>query len=160
VGTRELNGLRVMMALLNSWDLKRMNNAIYTVDGERQYLVSDLGGTFGKTGDAITRTKGTPRDYDESTFVAKVTSSGIDFVLHSRPHFLGVVDVVNYRERTRMERITKQIPRGDVRWLASRLSQLTDAQIRAGFRAAGFSAADVDTLTRVMQRRIAELGAL
>jgi hypothetical protein len=28
-GTREFNGLRVMMALMNSWDLKDVNNAIY-----------------------------------------------------------------------------------------------------------------------------------
>src|SRR5579864_6106369 len=28
-GTRELNGLRVMMALINNWDLKDENNAIY-----------------------------------------------------------------------------------------------------------------------------------
>src|SRR5262245_40133928 len=51
LGTREFNGLRVMMALMNNWDLKQQNNAIYQV-GERElrYLVSDLGGTFGKTG--------------------------------------------------------------------------------------------------------------
>ena len=28
-GTREFNGLRVMMALLNNWDLKDVNNAVY-----------------------------------------------------------------------------------------------------------------------------------
>lgn len=160
VGTRELNGLRVMMALLNSWDLKRINNAIYVVDGERHYTVSDLGGTFGKTGDAMTRTKGVPKDYEESKFVAKVTPNAVDFVLHSRPHFLGVVDVANYRERTKMEQITKGIPRADVQWLAHRLSQLTAAQISDGFRAAGFGGEDLEILTRVMRRRIAELGAL
>jgi hypothetical protein len=160
VGTQELNGLRVMMSLLNSWDLKRINNAIYVVGGERHYTVSDLGGTFGKTGDAMSRTKGVPKDYEDSTFLARVTPSVIDFVLHSRPHFLAVVDVMNYRERTRMEQITKGIPRADVQWLARRLSPLTGAQIRDGFRAAGFGGADLETLTRVMRRRIADLGAL
>ena len=29
VGTRELNGLRVMMALINNWDLKDDNNSVY-----------------------------------------------------------------------------------------------------------------------------------
>src|SRR5262249_25201683 len=29
VGTQELNGLRVIMALVNNWDLKTSNNAIY-----------------------------------------------------------------------------------------------------------------------------------
>jgi hypothetical protein len=130
VGQRELNGLRVMMSLLNSWDLKTINNAIYAVDGERHYLVSDLGATFGKSGDALTRTKGVPDDYANSKFIAKVTPECIDFVLHSRPHFLGIVDVWNYRERLKMEQITRGIPRADVQWLARRLSQLSRAQIR------------------------------
>jgi len=160
VGTKELNGLRVMMSMLNSWDLKRMNNAIYVVDGQRHYMVSDLGGTFGRTGDAMTRTKGAPKDYEESKFIDKAMPDTIDFVLHSRPHFLAVVDVANYRERTKMEQITKGIPRADVQWLARRLSQLTSAQILDGFRAAGFDGADLETLSRVMQRRISALGAL
>ena len=58
VGQRELNGLRVMMSLMNNWDLKDVNNAIYVVDGERHYAVSDVGATFGKTGKAGTRSKG------------------------------------------------------------------------------------------------------
>ena len=29
VGTREFNGLRVMMALVNNWDLKEINNSVY-----------------------------------------------------------------------------------------------------------------------------------
>ena len=29
VGTREFNGLRVMMALLNNWDLKDVNNRVF-----------------------------------------------------------------------------------------------------------------------------------
>ena len=160
VGTKELNGLRVMMSLLNSWDLKRINNAIYAVGGQRQYLVGDLGGTFGRTGDALTRTKGAPEDYEASKFIDKVMPDTIDFVLHSRPHFLAAVDVANYRERTKMEQITKGIPRADVKWLARRLSDLSLAQIRDGFRAAGFAGADLETFSRVMRRRIAELGAL
>jgi len=123
-------------------------------------MVRDLGGTFGRTGDAMTRTKGAPKDYEESKFIDKAMPDTIDFVLHSRPHFLAVVDVANYRERTKMEQITKGIPRADVQWLARRLSQLTSAQILDGFRAAGFDAADLETLSRVMQRRISALGAL
>jgi hypothetical protein len=116
LGQRELNGLRVMMSLLNSWDLKRINNAVYVVGGTRHYMVSDLGGTFGRTGDALTRTKGAPGDYEQSKFIAKVMPDAIDFVLHSRPHFLAAVDVANYRERTKMEQIARDIPRADVQW--------------------------------------------
>jgi hypothetical protein len=38
-------------------------------------------------------------------------------VMHSRPFFLAVFNFPKYRERTRMEQITKHIPRADARWL-------------------------------------------
>ena len=50
-GTKEFNGLRVMMAFLNNWDLKTANNKVYEEDkSERRFVVSDLGASFGKTG--------------------------------------------------------------------------------------------------------------
>jgi hypothetical protein len=160
VGQRELNGLRVMMSLLNNWDLKQINNAIYAVDGEHHYAISDGGATFGNTGSVMTRSKGIPKDYEESKFIAKITPDFVDFVLHSRPFFLGVFSASRYEERTRMEKITRHIPRADARWLGQRLSMLTEDQIRDGFRAAGYDAADVETLTRTFRLRIAALEAL
>ena len=39
------------MALINNWDLKEINNAIYDEKGQGpRYVVSDLGATFGETG--------------------------------------------------------------------------------------------------------------
>jgi hypothetical protein len=108
----------------------------------------------------LTRSKGVPKDYEDSRFIGKVTPDFVDFVLHSRPFFLFAFAVSNYRERTRMEKITKHIPRADARWLGQGLSMLTDDQIRDGFRAAGYGAGDVETLTRTMRQRIAALGAL
>jgi hypothetical protein len=160
LGQRELNGLRVMMSLLNNWDLKAVNNSIYVVDGERRYLVSDAGATFGNTGNALTRSKGKPRDFAHSKFIAKVRPDAIDLVLHSRPFFMSAVGVSNYRERTRMEEITRDIPRADAKWLGQRLSSLTDDQIRDGFRAAGYGAGDIETLTKTLRARIAALQAL
>jgi hypothetical protein len=160
LGQRELNGLRVMMSLLNNWDLKKVNNSIYVVDGERHYVVSDVGATFGNTGSVLTRSKSVPKDYEDSKFIAKVTPDVIDFVLHSRPFFLSAFAVSRYRERTKMEQITKHIPRADAKWLGQRLSMLTDDQIRDGFRAAGYGAGDVETLTRTIRTRIAALEAL
>jgi len=160
VGKRELNGLRVMMALINSWDLKDVNNSIYVVNGERQYAISDAGAAFGKTGKAGTRSKGDPRDYSGSKFIAKVHPTSVDLVLHSRPFFLSAIAVSNYLERSKMEQITKDIPRADARWLGLRLSKLTDRQIRDGFRAAGYGAGDVDILTKAIRKRIAALKVL
>lgn len=160
IGQRELNGLRVMMSLLNNWDLKPVNNSIYVVDGERRYAVTDVGATFGKTGNPLTRSKGVPRDYEESRFVARAGPESIDFVMHSRPFFLTVFALKNYRSRTRMEAITKHVPRADARWLGQRLSLLTDDQIRDGFRAGGYGAGDVETLASAIRARIATLGSL
>ncbi len=160
LGQRELNGLRVMMSLLNNWDLKAVNNSIYAVDGERHYVVSDAGATFGNTGNALTRSKGVPKDFEHSKFIAKVTPDVVDLVLHSRPFFMSAFGVSNYRERTRMEEITRNIPRADAKWLGQRLSQLTDDQIRDGFRAAGYGAGDIETLTKTLRTRIAALEAL
>ena len=161
IGQRELNGLRVMMALMNSWDLKQVNNSIYVVDGERHYVVSDLGSSFGKTGRLGTQTKGVAKDYADSKFIKEVTPDVIDFVLHSRPiFFLWAFAHPYYDERTKMEKIAKHIPRADAKWLGQRLSKLTDDQIRDSFRAAGYEAGDVEILTRTIRQRIAALEAL
>ena len=160
LGQRELNGLRVMMALLNNWDLKQVNNSIYAVDGERHYVVSDMGASFGKSGDVTTQSKSVPKDYERSKFIEKANPESVDFVLHSRPFFLWAFSVSYYRERTRMQAITKHIPRADAQWLGRRLSMLSDEQIRDGFRAAGYGAGDLEILTRTIRKRIAALEAL
>jgi hypothetical protein len=160
LATRELNGLRVMMSLLNNWDLAQTNNSVYEVDGERRYVVSDVGATFGNTGNNLTRSKSAPTAYAGSTFIEKTRSDFIDFVLHSRPFFLSAVNVPNYRNRTRMEQVTKHIPRADAKWLGQRLAMLSEEQIRDAFRAAGYTQEEVWIYTQVMRKRIGELGAL
>jgi hypothetical protein len=160
VGTRELNGLRIMMSLVNNWDLSAENNSIDEVGGERRYVVADLGATFGKTGNSFTRSKSVPADYADSVFMEHTTSDVIDFVMHSRPFFLSAINVHNYRDRTRMEQVTRHIPRADAQWLGRRLSTLSDEQIRDGFRAGGYAREELDMYTRAMRKRIAELGAL
>ena len=80
--------------------------------------------------------------------------------MHSRPFFLAVFDVRNYRERTRMEKITRHIPREDAKWLGNRLSQLSEEQISDCFRAAGYTTAETAIYTQTVQKRIAELNAL
>jgi hypothetical protein len=160
IDTRELNGLRVMMALLNNWDLKDINNTIHEVRGERQYVVTDLGASFGNTGNSLTRSKSAPQEYADTEFVERATPGFVDFVLHSRPFFLGALDIANYQTRTRMEEVTKKIPRADAKWLGRRLSMLSSQQIRDCFRAAGYSSTDIGIYTRAIRQRIADLQAL
>jgi hypothetical protein len=160
VGSKELNGLRVMMVLMNNWDLKEINNAVYVVDGEQRYVVSDLGASFGKTGNTVTRSKGDLKAYKESKFVKKTTPEEVDFELHSRPFFLTAINISNYRKRTKMEKLGKHIPRSQAKWVGWLLSQLSDEQIRDCFRSAGYLPEEVDGYTEVVKKRIAALNAL
>jgi hypothetical protein len=161
VGTREFNGLRVMMALINNWDLKDVNNRVsHTAGGEGRYGVTDVGATFGRTGNVMTRSKSVPKDYEKTTFIAEVTAEHVDFVLQSRPFFPLVVHLPAYRARTRMESIVKRIPIDDARWVGNRLGQLSVEQISDCFRASGFSPSDVEAYTRVVMQRIALLKTL
>jgi hypothetical protein len=159
-GTKELNALRVMMSLLNNWDLKDINNSVYVVDGEQRYVVSDVGATFGKTGSSISRSKRDLKGYEESKFVEKETPAEVDFAMHSRPFLLTAVNVPNYHKRTEMENVTKHIPREDAKWLGHLLGQLSDEQIRDCFRAAGYTPDEVEGYSKEVQARIAALNAL
>jgi hypothetical protein len=160
VGSKELNGLRVMMALINNWDLKTVNNSIYQMEDQTVYAVTDVGATFGKTGNPAVRSKSRLKDYEDSKFIQRITRDDVDFVLHSRPLFITAVDFPNYHERTAMQEITKHIPRADAKWLGQRLSQLSAEQIRDCFRAGGYTQDEVEGYSRVVQNRIAELNAL
>jgi hypothetical protein len=157
IGQREFNGLRVMMALINNWDLKDINNRVFDTAGGGQYGITDLGATFGRTGNSITRSKGVPKDYADTRFIDEVTPTHVDFVMQSRPFFPLVIHLPSYRSRTRMESIVKQIPIADARWIGNRLGRLSPDQIRDCFRAAGFSPADVEVYADVVTRRIVAL---
>ena len=161
VGTREFNGLRVMMALINNWDLKENNNDNYDEGSpEGRYVTSDLGASFGRTGNSFSRSRGVMKDYEKTKFIKKVTPESVDFVMHSRPFFLFIFNFPYYGSRTRMENIAKNIPIADARWLGNRLGQFSPEQIGDCFRGAGFSPAEVDGYTRVVMQRIAVLKAL
>jgi len=159
-GTREFNGLRVMMCLLNNWDLAANNNSIYETNGERRFLVGDVGASFGKTGNSYARTKGVLNDYAHSRFVEHESGEEADFVMHSRPFFLAAFNVGNYRKRTRMERIGKHIPVEDARWLGHVLGRLSAEQLRACFRGAGYDEATASGYADAVRERIEELNRL
>jgi hypothetical protein len=161
LGTREFNGLRVMMVLINNWDLKDVNNAVYAGPKNNIYVVADLGASFGRTGNNFKRTKGVATDYANTAFIRKVSGQYVDFVLHSRPFLLSFfTSMGNYFSRTKMEALAKHVPIEDARWVGGQMGRLSTNQISDCFRAGGFSPKDVDTYTRVVMHRIAELNQL
>jgi hypothetical protein len=149
-GTRELDGLKVLMVLVNNWDLKDENNVILHTAGsdELRYAISDLGATFGKTGGLgplwrLTRSRNEPEDYADSKFIDKVEDGYVDF------HFTGV-------NKGAVEKIKVE----HARWIGERLARLTDGQLAALFRAANYTPAETRLLARVVRARIDELNSL
>src|SRR6266542_1702234 len=144
-GTRELQGLKILMALINNWDMKDANNQILasnsdTNGGELRYIISDLGGSFGKTGGIISRSRNKPSDYVKADFVKTVNGSRVD---------------INYggKNKKLFDNLTVQ----DAKWIAGYLSRLSDEQIKDAFRAANYPPEDVEQLARAVRERIDEL---
>lgn len=160
--TRELDGLRVMMALINNWDLKDVNNAVYDTGEGKVYLVSDLGSSFGTTGESWTlkRGKGNLEQYRKSKFISKVTPAYVSFGTPSLPAPILVFGPRNFFSRIGMESIGRKIPRDHVKWIAEELGKLSPEQIRDAFRGAGYSQEQVEGFARVVEQRIANLREL
>jgi hypothetical protein len=150
VGTKELKGLIIMMALINNWDLKDSNNKVIYVpasltggEDELQYILSDLGATFGKTGGFISRSRNAPKDYAKAKFVTGVQGNTVKF---------------NYggKNKALMEGITVE----DAKWVGGLLSKLSDKQIADTFRAGNFSPDEVQMLADAVRQRISQLNSL
>ncbi len=165
-GTREWNGLRVMMALVNNWDLKDDNNAVYERKSggrtTRIFLVSDLGSTFGTSGNGFTRhAKGNLHAYSRSKFILSATPEYVDFAAPGRPDLLNPRNLIYFFSNWRhVAWVGKHIPREDARWIGKLLAQLSPAQIRDAFRAGGYPVAEVEEFSADLAKRIDALKEL
>ncbi|MCU1340116.1 MAG: hypothetical protein JWO19_5697 [Bryobacterales bacterium] len=160
-GTRELNGLRVMMALLNNWDLTEENNAVYTEPGVGTvYMVSDVGSTFG-TGTLtwpLSRSRGNLSTYRHSAFITRDGPDYVDFHAPGAPAFFFLLGTPReYFSKLRLRAIGHHIPIADARWIGQLLAQLSPAQIRDAFRAAEYSSTEIEGFAGAIQNRIHEL---
>jgi hypothetical protein len=161
--TREWNGLRVLMAMLNNWDLKDDNNSVYSGADSRQiYMVSDLGASFGTDGPAfpLSKAKGNLASYGRSKFIRRSTPQTVDFCVPGRPAFLWLFRPWSYFYRLRLRWIGENVPRADARWIGDLLSHLSNRQIQDAFRAAGYAPEEVEGFSAVVERRIALLTQL
>ncbi len=136
-GTKELDGLKIMMEIICNTDLKKPNQHVYDVNGEEQrYVAADLGSSFGKAGKTLFRSKGDLKDYQSLPLIKTASPDFIDFW-----HF-------------------KHIPREHVKWIGGYLARLSDEQISDAFRAAGFTPEEVDGFTKKVREKINELTSL
>jgi hypothetical protein len=167
-GTREFNGLRVMMAVLNSYDLKSENNAVYSdrKTGRQLFLVSDTGASFGTNSVRMKNAngKGNVEKYAESKFITHTTETEVSFGTPAPPNDLlmesGGLLAPLYFKRLHYDWIGDDIPRADARWIGSLLGQLTHEQLINAFRAARFTPQETNEYVSILEDRIAQLKAL
>lgn len=165
VGTREFNGLRVMMALLRDWDLYPENNAVLETkkDSSHQiYEVTDVGTAFGARGRGFheSKSKGNLDEYRRGRLIAKAGPEFIDTHFPAGPPLTAIFDVPFYLRQSRARWIGNHIPRADAKWIGSLLSQLSADQIHDAFRAAGYPPDLIEGFSQVLMSRIQELNSL
>ena len=147
VGTNELQGLKVLMALINNWDIQNHNNNILLItdeatgEKEARYFDTDLGASFGKEGRFIGHTRNRPDQYVADTKFITGAEHGI----------------VRFDYKGKNKHLISDITVAQAKWLGNILSQLSDQQISDAFRAANYSPEQIEALTRVVKARINEL---
>ena len=145
-GTREFQGLKVLMVVLNNWDIKDENNVLLAADGELRYAISDLGATLGDTGKwpllwRFTRSRNDPSGFSGDKLIDEVKDDGrVDF------EFSG-------KRRGMFNDITVE----EARWAGRLLSRFSDRQLADAFRAANYTPAEVRALTRALRSRVNQL---
>lgn len=166
-GTREFNGLRVIMGVIANWDLKDDNNAIFEDEkngGTKTYEVSDVGTAFGTPGKRYSDldSKGNLPAYRRTKLIAHVHRDYVDLNFPRRPPLLTLFEFEwgFFFHQERITWIGRHIPRADAKWIGSLLAQLSADQIRDAFRAAGYAAQDVEANTQAVLSRIQELNNL
>lgn len=143
-GTKELSGLVMLAVLVNNWDAKDSNNAILGTTDEdgsvkEWYTVADWGGSFGKMGSFLSHSKWDPQEFAKQRYIEGVSGRTVK---------------LNYSGKMSA---SSSVPLDHARWFAGILGQLTDDQLRQAFKAAGATAAETDSFTRQLRRKIEEL---
>jgi hypothetical protein len=146
VGTRPFGGLFVLMVLINNWDLKTSQNAVYqdmqNGEGPRDlYVVKDLGASFGKTNWLFPGTRGDVEGFEREGFIRKVENNRVTF------HYQG-----GWREPHLVAGATP----ADVRWIADLLARLSTQQWNDAFRAGGYGDAEAARYIKRLREKIAD----
>jgi hypothetical protein len=142
-GTRQLQGLLVVLLMLNSTDLKDDNNSLYELkepwDGARRwFVVRDVGAALGETGKLFPR-RNWLHGFEAHGFIRRVEGDRVEFDYGGRHQEL-------------LETITP----GDVHYGARLLQGLTDRQWRDAFRAGNYADADAERFIRRLRQKIAD----
>lgn len=167
-GTREFNGLRVLMAVMNNWDLKDVNNAVFmdTKNNRQIFLVSDVGATFGSNGVSWTksRSKGNLESFRSSGFIERKTDEVVSFSTPKKPTGILLATLgatgKSFAMRKDLDWIGDDIPLKDARWIGGMLGQLSHQQLLDAFRAGNFPQEETDAYVEIIEHRIDDLKKL
>ena len=137
VGTKEYQGLIVLLMMFNSTDLKSSNNSIYErKEGdfvEQLYLARDVGSALGDTNRMAPR-KNHIDSFETMPFILGVSDAGfVEFAYNG--WYKNLV-----RDRIKPE---------EVAWAMNLLGQLSDKQMQDAFRAANY---DPDVAARFITK--------
>ena len=162
LGTREFEGLKVLMAVLKNWDLNTKNNDVITPkksSGPNIYYVADLGATFGRTGTFLNslygdapvtvsfspgKSKGDPYAFTGERFIKEVRGGRVYFNIR-RSH-----------SRDRVNGVSVEC----ARWMGALLGRLSDKQLTDAFCASGYTPAETALYVSIVRARIIELQRL
>lgn len=159
VGTRPLNGLKILVMLLSNWDTKDRrdvargsNTAIFEYRVSRwrreaRYLITDWGGSMGRWGgNIVTRGRWDPAGFEAQTpqFVTGVQDGWVNFGYAGQ----------------RTADVGHGITVEDVRWLHGYLARISDAQIRDALLASGATDDEADRFTRSLRARVTQLSRI
>ena len=155
VGTRELNGLKILMMMLSNWDAKDSrdgkgsNTAVYSKASSGGdlllYSFDDWGATLGKWGGFFSRDKWDAEGFRQQTrSFASIDGQSIRW---------------GYRGKHERD-ITSGIGIADVQWLLTYLSSVSDEDIRVGLQASGATPPEIDAYAESIRGRISQLQRL
>ena len=157
VGTRELNGLKIVMMWLSNWDAKDVrdvargsNTAIFEYElgsgsREARYLITDWGGALGRWGSVMRRGRWDCHAFAEESeaFVTGVEGELVRFGYSGQ----------------RTADIAEGIRRSDVQWLLKTIGPLGEQQIAAAVAASGGTPDEVAIFSRSLRARLDSLAA-
>jgi hypothetical protein len=152
-GTRELNGLKVVIILTSNWDNKDardVDEGINTAIFERRrsgprylYAFTDWGGSMGHWGNYFRRTVWNCEHFTEDSqdFIKGVKSGRIEWGYHGR----------------HSGEFLRDIRVDDVAWIMRYIGRIQDSQLRSGLIASGATPAETDCFVGALRRRIETL---
>jgi hypothetical protein len=153
-GTKELNGLKIMIMLMSDWDDKDArdvdrdaNTSVFESyrrhDARYLYFIPDWGGSMGKWGNVVTRSKWDCKGYrsQNEEFLRGIKNGFVEWG-YSGQHTAD---------------ITRGIRVEDVQWLMQYLGRIRNQQIAAALKAAGASPEEEACFSAAVRDRIERL---